>query len=437
MIDFDVEKYSIQIGGGLYRYLDHECLINLLKFGKSDIEGNNFYIITSLVYVAEAFLFLNINYNFFILVQKFSLDMIIDIGGNKINVTSKISKESVKDTLDRLKMKVDFLVKNDIDFYKILFCSYKKLETSRKTLFYNGYSRPWHYFQDFLYRFFIIKNEIIKDNPMPILSLVKTEYMDLNYDDDIVTYEFISDDTANRFIIENGFIVWKPIRNLTTKDKFTLEMKEKFYFWLKDISLKNSPEFRNPILQEIKKYKYKIWISVARQGRKWIEQDQGIIELSESLRKMYGDEVCVILDSLTSTLYYGKAAYSLMTADEMSYVQALSENLKIKCFNIFGFSSAEKINIARCVDFYIGNMNTDMLYPCHISKKQGVCYGSVENYGVKKQDKEISYLNFFPIEHVKTVNPEQVWCRSDYSIDPFYFAKYVSQQIYIYFSNNK
>ncbi|EDP5051358.1 hypothetical protein FW621_01270 [Campylobacter jejuni] len=407
----------------------------MLKFGKNDVQDNKFYIITSLVSDEYVFLFLNVNQKFFILVQKFSIDMIIDIESNNINILSKISKEQVEIALDTLKMKVNFLYNNSIDFYKI-FYNYEKLETSRKILFINSYSRPWHYFQDFLCKFFIIKNKIMKDKPISILSLVKNEYIDLNYDD-IATYEFTSDDAANQFIIENDFIIWRPIRNFITKDECTFNMKEKFYFWLKNISLKNSLEFRNSIMQEIIKYKYKIWISVARQGRKWIEQEQGIIELSESLRKMYGDEVCIILDSLTSSLYYGKEAYGLINTDEMFYIHSLSKNLKIKSFNIFGFSSAEKINIAHCVDFYIGNMNTDMLYPCHIAKKHGVCYGSVENYDIKKQDEEILYLNFFPIEHVKTVNPGKIYCRTDYSINPFYFAKYVSQQIYFYFIKNK
>ncbi|EAI5067798.1 hypothetical protein BJL57_09405 [Campylobacter jejuni] len=436
-IEFNIEKYNIQIGGGLYQYLNYECLLNLLKFGKNDVQDNKFYIITSLVSDEYVFLFLKVNQKFFILVQKFSIDMVIDIESNKINILSKISKEQVENALNTLKMKISFLYDNNIDFYKIFYIyNYEKLETSRKILFLNSYPRPWHYFQDFLCKFFIIKNKIMKDRVISILSLVKNEYIDLNYDD-IVTYEFISDDAANQFIIENDFVVWRPIRNFITKDECTFNMKEKFYFWLKNISLKNSLEFRNSIIQEIIKYKYKIWISVARQGRKWIEQEQGIIELSESLRKMYGDEVCIVLDSLTSSLYYGKEAYGLINMDEIFYIHSLSKNLKIKSFNIFGFSSAEKINIAHCVDFYIGNMNTDMLYPCYIAKKHGVCYGSVENYDIKKQDEEILYLNFFPIEHVKTVNPRKIYCRSDYSINPFYFAKYVSQQIYFYFTKNK
>lgn len=256
--------------------------------------------------------------------------------------------------------------------------------------------------------------------------------MDLSYDN-VIAYEMINDDMANQFIVENNFIVWRPIRNLITKDECTPDMKEKFYFWLKNISLKNSPEFKKPIINEIVKYKYKIWISVARQGRQWIEQEQGIVELSKSLKKMFGENICIIMDSLTSSLYYGKKAYALIDTNEVSYLQSLSKKLKTKSFNIYGFSSAEKINIAHCIDFYIGNMNTDMLYPCHIAKKNGLCYGSVENYNIKKQDKEIQHLFFFPVEYVKTINPEKIYCRSDYSIDPVTFKKYASKQIYSYF----
>ncbi|HED5352425.1 TPA: hypothetical protein R5A90_001732 [Campylobacter jejuni] len=436
IINYDVEKYNIEVGGGLYQYLDCECLLNLVKFNKNTFANNDFCILTSLMSNEYVFLFLSVNQKIFILVQKFSIDMIIDITSNKINKLSKISNEQVEYVLNMLKMKVDFLVNNGVDFYKKLSYDYKILKSSRKTLFFISYPRPSHYFQDFLYKFFLIKNKITKDKPISIISLIQTEYMDLNYDDDIVTYETISDDMANQFIIENDFIVWRPIRNLIIKDDYTPNMKENFYFWLKNISLKNYPKFRKSIIYEIMKYKYKIWISVARQGRKWIEQEQGIVELSRSLKKCFGENVCIILDSLTSSLYYGKEAYALRD-EEMFYVESLSRNLKVKSFNIFGFSSAEKINIAHCVDFYIGNMNTDMLYPCYIAKKYGVCYGSVENYDIKKQDKEVQYLNFFPIEYVKTINPEKIFCRSDYSIDPTKFAKYMSDQIYLYFRRDK
>ncbi|EAJ2879214.1 hypothetical protein DA805_03600, partial [Campylobacter coli] len=89
MINFDVEEYNIQVGGGLYQYLNYECLLNLLKFGKNDVQDNKFYIITSLVSDEYVFLFLNVNQKFFILVQKFSIDMIIDIESNNINILSK------------------------------------------------------------------------------------------------------------------------------------------------------------------------------------------------------------------------------------------------------------------------------------------------------------------------------------------------------------
>jgi hypothetical protein len=170
-----------------------------------------------------------------------------------------------------------------------------------------------------------------------------------------------------------------------------------------------------------------IWIGISAQKRAWINQKSALVKTIQKLYSLYPN-LAIIFDGMTSSIYKIDINISDFDKDHLIVKEIVNElPKKISVMSIIGFSSMEKLDVARYCHFFITNYSTGSMYPARFFQLPGVTHLSNTMMNVVK-DIHVHYkTSILPSEFIIDV-PDQQNPRLDfisYSIDEEKFAEYV------------
>lgn len=158
----------------------------------------------------------------------------------------------------------------------------------------------------------------------------------------------------------------------------------------------------------------RIWYGIASEKRRWTEQQQGIIKLTQELVSL-GKQVEVVVDGFTSEV----GRYIERPSDVAEF-----EAIRLKLNDVADVTSViskdyeYKIAVAKSCDIFVTYAGTQSIVPVRIACLPGVIHSN-SRYWVGRDQNEFTGVSSVPAEFIvdakeSTVKPDLV----DYSIDP-------------------
>lgn len=185
----------------------------------------------------------------------------------------------------------------------------------------------------------------------------------------------------------------------------------------------------NDVLERLVALKLKgyllIWHGITTDKRRWLEQEDAIVDFVKKL-ELESKKVVLVVDGWTSP---GSPTNfdRQQIVNDLEIFKNISSKLPISISSetTIGLTAEEKISIAKMIDFHISNAGTGSLYTARVARKYGVLH--IANRSLKMTEQSIHYNSrYVPSDFVSDFpNPE--FDRDDfvsYSIDIESFSKF-------------
>lgn len=342
-----------------------EYPLNFLYFRDED-QKSNFLVIQHLVFCYSLYL------------PKLNL---IVVGDNNIEKAEKIIPKNLN----------EFKLGNEGVFNGIL----------------NGYHRPYHYFYDKLYPIFQALDEGVESSYINISG----SFLELSE----IHPSFQKRTSHNS---DGFYIMPSKMEYVRTPRRFFEQLK---------IYINKS---KKPIENEIKKYHHIFWFGLCLEKRKFIERDAVISELIAYLDDKY-EKSLFVFDGMTRepNQDYKNFLEKSCLREIASFESIVSKNSKISTLNLIGATAAEKIAIAKYVDFYFSSYLTDSIWCAAIGARPGMVYRPKASVGRGSAMHPLSHV--IPTEHVIDVGTSSTgdFDGQDISIDPVYLNRILANSI--------
>lgn len=165
-----------------------------------------------------------------------------------------------------------------------------------------------------------------------------------------INYNFIKEDDELRESIDSKIRSYPPQKNLEFIEK------------------------TSPAEREGNKGSILIWIGITSQKRVWLNQEECIISILNTLSDIQKN-VTVLFDGWTSCIEPSKADIINSDSDTLIYESIASKlSTKIKTINLIGMSSNEKVTYGNLADIFIANHSAGSLHISRICKKSGISH---------------------------------------------------------------
>lgn len=246
------------------------------------------------------------------------------------------------------------------------------------------HSRPYHFLYDISYGLWALHEaKLLNEVPKIFLSENQAFYsvaklFDLNVDELVLSTAGLKEQ-----LNAPGFIFFPGLTDFNFKNDEVFRR----YANLDAVLLSNcagSSNRADSLVKYIDKSSHVFWFGITSQKRKLINQVEEIAEVISTLSRMYVGAIFII-DGWTSPLKAGVVDAKEIISDESVFSEI--KNLLLDCKNVhsvIGFTSQEKINIGKYVDFFVVNNGTGSMHVDRICGRRGLTH--ISNAWTAEQD---------------------------------------------------